>query len=108
MHLRTLFMTLSITLILAACSGGSKVDNPNSSAAPAPSAVIKACTKEAKICPDGSSVGRNAEKNCEFDACPSTEVRMCTMEAKQCPDGSFVSRNSANNCAFDPCPGEKK
>jgi len=30
-----------------------------------------ACTKEAKICPDGSTVGRNPDKNCEFDACPA-------------------------------------
>ena len=29
-----------------------------------------ACTKEAKICPDGSSVGRSGPK-CEFVACPA-------------------------------------
>lgn len=29
----------------------------------------KACTLEAKICPDGSSVGRTGP-NCEFAACP--------------------------------------
>lgn len=29
------------------------------------------CTKEAKICPDGSSVGRTGP-NCEFAACPTT------------------------------------
>lgn len=28
-----------------------------------------ACTLEAKICPDGSSVGRTGP-NCEFAACP--------------------------------------
>lgn len=30
-----------------------------------------ACTEEAKICPDGSAVGRTGP-NCEFAACPST------------------------------------
>ncbi len=30
-----------------------------------------ACTADAKICPDGSAVGRNPENNCEFDPCPS-------------------------------------
>lgn len=30
----------------------------------------KACTMEAKLCPDGSSVGRNPDNNCEFDPCP--------------------------------------
>lgn len=28
-----------------------------------------ACTEEAKQCPDGKWVGRNASKNCEFDEC---------------------------------------
>jgi uncharacterized membrane protein YgcG len=32
-----------------------------------------ACTQDAKICPDGSSVGRVAP-SCEFAACPSTSV----------------------------------
>ena len=32
--------------------------------------VQKACTLEAKICPDGSSVGRTGP-NCDFAACPS-------------------------------------
>jgi hypothetical protein len=29
-----------------------------------------ACTMEAKACPDGSYVGRDPAKNCEFRACP--------------------------------------
>jgi hypothetical protein len=33
--------------------------------------VPKACTMEAKLCPDGSSVGRSGS-NCEFSPCPST------------------------------------
>lgn len=32
----------------------------------------KACTEEAKICPDGSSVGRTGP-DCEFAACPEGE-----------------------------------
>lgn len=36
----------------------------------APSATSKACTMEAKICPDGSSVGRTGP-NCEFAVCPT-------------------------------------
>lgn len=31
--------------------------------------VQKACTLEAKLCPDGSSVGRSGP-NCEFKECP--------------------------------------
>lgn len=28
------------------------------------------CTQEVKICPDGSAVGRNPNRNCEFNPCP--------------------------------------
>jgi hypothetical protein len=35
-----------------------------------PKAVQTACTQEAKLCPDGSSVGR-VGPNCEFAACPT-------------------------------------
>jgi hypothetical protein len=28
------------------------------------------CTMEAKACPDGSYVGRDPAKNCEFRRCP--------------------------------------
>ncbi len=34
-----------------------------------------ACTMEAKLCPDGSYVGRSGPK-CEFTACPSTSIPM--------------------------------
>ncbi|EKE12361.1 MAG: hypothetical protein ACD_13C00230G0002 [uncultured bacterium] len=36
---------------------------------PIPTATQQVCTLEAKICPDGSSVGRT-EPNCEFAPCP--------------------------------------
>ena len=35
----------------------------------------KACTKEAKICPDGSAVGR-VLPNCEFTKCPVIDVNL--------------------------------
>ena len=37
-----------------------------------PSSYGKACTEEAKICPDGSAVGRQGE-NCEFTPCPGEQ-----------------------------------
>jgi len=61
----------------------------------------KGCTLEAKVCPDGSSVGRSGPK-CEFTACPGDAV--CTDDAKKCPDGSFVGR-SGPSCQF-VCPGD--
>ena len=77
------------------------------------STAPKACTMDAKVCPDGSAVGRDGGNNCEFFPCPevsSGQLGMepigCTEEAKLCPDGSAVGRNADNNCEFDPCPDE--
>jgi putative hemolysin len=36
-----------------------------------PPKCLRACTEEAKLCPDGTAVGRNGSNNCEFDPCPS-------------------------------------
>lgn len=71
------------------------------------------CTLEAKICPDGSSVGRTGP-NCEFAPCPQQSgttniiippvVQECTLETKTCPDGSPVGRVGPD-CEFASCPG---
>jgi len=75
-------------------------------------AVLKACTKDARSCPDGSTVGRNSKNNCEFDSCPKKATKptskMCTADVKECPDGSYVSRDHYNNCKFKSCPVSKK
>lgn len=93
--------------------------------------VRQPCTDEAKICPDGSAVGRQG-LNCEFAPCPPRQGNCpqdvqtcpdgstvgrggpnctfaacqqgCSKEAKTCPDGSIVGRNPSLNCAFNPCP----
>ena len=44
-----------------------KFTEATGSASPTPAS--KACTLEAKVCPDGSSVGRSGP-NCEFAPCP--------------------------------------
>ena|SRR3989344_2196812 len=50
----------------------------------------KACTQEAKLCPDGSAVGRTGP-NCEFAACPvekadeTTEVYCHQFKRDNCP-----------------------
>ncbi|MBX3233265.1 MAG: hypothetical protein KIT84_20950 [Labilithrix sp.] len=61
------------------------------------------CTMDAKVCPDGSSVGRQGPK-CEFAPCPG-EGPICTADAKKCPDGSYVGR-SGPKCEF-ACPGDE-
>jgi hypothetical protein len=85
------------------------------------------CTKEARVCPDGSYVGR-VGPSCEFKTCAenmlegtpekpgeatstnavsSTTLNQplnvaCTMDAKQCPDGSYVGRTGPS-CQFESC-----
>lgn len=72
-----------------------------------------ACTEEAKLCPDGSAVGRTGP-DCAFAPCPSEtqetpaepeEQIFCTADVQECPDGSFVSRVPPT-CAFAPCLGQ--
>lgn len=60
-----------------------------------------ACTMEARMCPNGTFVGRTGP-NCEFAPCGDTTT-VCTTDVQSCPDGSFVSR-SGPNCAFTECP----
>jgi len=50
-----------------------------------------ACTMEAKLCPDGSAVGRSGP-NCEFVACPEVKILLTEAQArviaeKQCIKG---------------------
>lgn len=68
------------------------------------------CTEDARMCPDGSSVGR-IPPACQFAECPHMEARppegnaggiACTMDARMCPDGSFVGRVPPT-CEFAAC-----
>ncbi|MBX3218418.1 MAG: hypothetical protein KF850_40810 [Labilithrix sp.] len=84
---------------------------PKAPASDGPSvAEPKACTQEAKLCPDGSAVSRTGP-SCEFAPCPEVGGGappeggvMCAADVKECPDGSTVSR-AGPSCAFAPCPG---
>jgi hypothetical protein len=94
-----------------------------------------ACTQEAKLCPDGSAVGRVAP-NCDFAPCPgdvcchsfgygSEMVRCCDeyqwISPEECtvPQGfvgggkeivndSFCKSSTCPDirCVWDPCPGK--
>jgi small nuclear ribonucleoprotein (snRNP)-like protein len=54
-----------------------------------------ACTKEALICPDGSSVGRGGP-NCDFDACPNVDFIEGELVER---DGSYWIITSAPDTA---------
>lgn len=50
---------LALAVLVSACAN-------NSETIP----ETKYCTEDAKVCPDGSAVGRDANNNCEFFPCP--------------------------------------
>ena len=54
--------------LLSACGGKGNTETPIPTE---PNQV--ACTMEAKLCPDGSSVGRSGPR-CEFAACPGASA----------------------------------
>jgi len=64
---------------------------------------IVACTADAKLCPDGSAVGR-VPPNCEFAPCPEN-LTSCPEDTKVCGDGSIVVRIPPS-CNFQPCSGD--
>jgi hypothetical protein len=67
----------------------------------------RACTMDAKICPDGSAVGRQGPA-CEFAACPFTTTHVCTPQeksAKVCTmEYAPVCGSVAVQCIKAPCP----
>ncbi len=57
------------------CTDGTIVDQgKDDCGCQLPPKCLRACTEEAKICPDGSAVGRNSENDCEFDPCPNVGI----------------------------------
>ncbi len=75
------------------------------------------CTQEAKLCPDGSYVGRDSSNNCAFAPCPvSCSKEECGpamgMPNWECPDGSVggpvCGRDEAGTCGWHvrDCPND--
>lgn len=63
---QTPIMSISPSIIPSPTIEATSSASPKASS----SAIPKACTMEAKICPDGRSVGR-VFPNCEFAPCPT-------------------------------------
>lgn len=57
---------IALVMAAAALACGPKADTAN------PDDITTACTEEAKVCEDGSAVGREGPE-CEFAACPGEE-----------------------------------
>src|SRR3989344_5945198 len=94
--LTTLLIVLIIVLIIAGFGAGwllrGKAAAPKD-ISPSP----KACTMEAKLCPDGSYVGRTGP-NCEFAKCPG--------EGNGGAMGTVTGQVRIGPlCPVEPCPG---
>ncbi len=64
--MKKLIIAVAVILIIAAIGTGGYLLATNKNAP-----IQKACTMEAKLCPNGASVGRTGPK-CEFSPCPTT------------------------------------
>ena len=84
---RDIFLYLFIFVAVLAISGCSQN-------------AIKACTQEAKLCPDGSTVGRHGP-SCEFDPCPNATA-VTPPVLNDIPD--YISCNSDDDCACGVSP----
>ena len=65
-----------------------------------------ACTQEAKLCPDGSAVGRTGP-NCEFAKCPTINPQPVTECKKDsdCPSGNLCYKNMCVSPIGRQCAG---
>lgn len=55
------------------------------------------CTQERITCPDGSTVGRNPNNSCQFDACPV--INQCrNIQCPQAPSGCYYSGAVTSTC----------
>jgi hypothetical protein len=82
-----LFIILPIITFILGMNYQNIIDNVNSFIP-----QQKSCTYEAKICPDGSSVGRSGP-NCEFAPCPTVsqlerdKIGCSEVRGLKCPEG---------------------
>jgi len=65
-----------------------------------------ACTMEAKLCPDGSAVGRNSGNNCEFDPCPTDTLIGGDKDAHGCLIAAGYSWNESAGLCMRSWSGE--
>lgn len=69
---------------------------------------IPGCTKELKVCPDGSSVGR-VPPNCEFETCPSEgEIKYISRDPEECSRIQFLCEPNFEPFSDDKGCGCKK
>ncbi len=78
---KLIFLIGGLVILLIGLSGGFLILKSSSTEKPKTNPIGKGCTQEAKLCPDGSSVGRTGP-NCEFAQCPE----IITIQPSPTPD----------------------
>jgi hypothetical protein len=96
MNSKLVFFISAVVFILGALLGVAATYTYLAPAAPMGGGV--ACTMEAKICPDGTSVGRTGP-NCEFAACPIS--KQITNVEKENVGSSTVETNATTTPASE-------
>ena len=76
---KTLALILFILLPFMGFYAGMKFQQSMEPTGEFPRPIQQACTQEAKICPDGSAVGRTGPQ-CEFSPCPSPKIIHVTVK----------------------------
>lgn len=92
-----------VVLIVLAIVGGFRwLDGKNKLKVNIP--AQKACTQEAKICPDGSAVGRTGS-NCEFATCPAEKIGIANPASVNCEQkgGTLEIRTSTGGGQIGIC-----
>lgn len=74
MRARFLLPLAALLLLGAGCSKDTDTGLQRPNEIPPEVGEPRACTQEAKLCPDGSAVGRTGP-NCEFAPCPTPVVK---------------------------------
>jgi hypothetical protein len=77
MNMKILFISLMLLALVTACNNTDGKGNGE----------LLACTEDAKLCPDGTAVGRDASNNCEFFECSNEKPVLVE------PDGGIGTTN---------------
>ena len=90
-------LIIALVLLVACAQQAVQTENKTSESGAVESVR---CTMEAKICPDGTEVGRSGP-NCEFAPCPQTN-QSCPAGALDCPGGpGLISPQNATNTSLE-------
>ncbi|MFA5188663.1 MAG: hypothetical protein WC460_04860 [Patescibacteria group bacterium] len=88
--MKKLFIIFAFIVLLAGCSL-QPITKPNQ----LPNNTNqRACTQEAKLCPDGSAVGRTGS-NCEFAPCPEVNSALSEAEARAIAEKACIKGGEA-------------